>query len=232
MWSNFHFNYHPQELHHQVIFEDKFLLVVDKPSGLLTVPGNVSNDSLITRLKKKYAYVNPINRLDISTSGLVLCGKSKEICSSLSNQFMTRTTKKIYKAVLDGIIQKDFGFLNYPLARDYSYAQITNAPMQKVDYENGKKSCTYFKVVDRDFSLNRTHVFLYALTGRTHQLRVHTSKFGYPIVGDRLYGDKIVDECLNLHSYFMEIKHPYFNKTFTFVSEPNFKFSKMMGKNI
>ncbi|MGN1393170.1 MAG: pseudouridine synthase family protein [Succinivibrionaceae bacterium] len=187
-------------------------MVVNKKNGILTVPGKIYKDSVTTRLKSIYSYINPIHRLDSSTSGILLFAKNPSVLNEISQQFSNKTIVKYYVANVDGIIQKNFGFLNYPMIRDFTKIQITSAPIQKVCYEFGKKSLTYFYVINRDFSKNTTTVLLRPYTGRTHQLRLHLSCFGHPIVNDKLYSHYNGDNYLELHSCLLQFYYPSLQK--------------------
>jgi tRNA pseudouridine32 synthase/23S rRNA pseudouridine746 synthase len=189
----------------EIVFEDDDLLVINKPSEFLSVPGIHIQDSIYTRVKQQYPTISGpiiIHRLDMSTSGLLVVAKNKTAHKELQRQFINRTVKKRYVALLDGIVSEDKGTINLPLRVD-----LDDRPRQLVCSDHGKHAETNWKVIERID--NKTRVYLYPITGRTHQLRMHTShKLGLniPIVGDDLYGKKA--NRLHLHAEFIEFSHP------------------------
>lgn len=189
----------------EILFEDEHLLVLNKPAGILSVPGKSDAPSVYSFIHEKYPHATGpliVHRLDMPTSGLLLIAKTKAIHKELQAQFHLRTIKKCYKAVLTGIIAEDSGRIELPLATDYY-----NRPMQMVDFENGKPALTEWQVVER--RSNETLIAFYPHTGRTHQLRVHAAhQLGLkcPIKGDELYGTKA--DRLYLHAETLEFTHP------------------------
>lgn len=189
----------------ETVYEDEHLLVVNKPHGLLSVPGKNITDSVATRMKEKYPDATGplvVHRLDMATSGLLLIAKSLEVHHHLQAQFMQRTIKKRYVALLDGMPEKKEGVIDLPLRVD-----LDNRPSQMVCYEHGKRAITKFKVIEEIAGKTRVHLFPY--TGRTHQLRVHMAHSlgaNTPIVGDAIYGQKA--NRLHLHAEFLEFVHP------------------------
>ncbi|MBQ5617244.1 MAG: RluA family pseudouridine synthase [Bacteroidaceae bacterium] len=192
----------------EVVYEDESLLVVNKPSGVLSVPGIVGGTSVQQWLREKYSdnTLLVVHRLDMATSGLLVVAKSMPVYKMMQQQFAERKVEKHYMALLDGVPQCDKGRIELPLATDYM-----NRPRQKVDYENGKHAVTDYSVLDvviyngKECALVRFE----PLTGRTHQLRMHAaSKEGLdcPIVGDALYGR--VDKRLMLHAEYLKFRHP------------------------
>lgn len=200
---------HPQFVKAElnIIFEDDYLMVINKPSEVLSVPGVNISDSIYTRVKENYPeFTGPlvVHRLDQSTTGLLLIAKTKEIYKILQRQFINRTVKKQYVAILEGVLSDDEGSINLPLRVD-----LDNRPRQLVCYEHGKTAYTNWKVVER--LNNRTRIHFFPVTGRTHQLRVHAAHplgLNVPIVGDDLYGNSA--ERLYLHAETLEFKHPVF----------------------
>jgi tRNA pseudouridine32 synthase/23S rRNA pseudouridine746 synthase len=196
-----------------IIFEDDYLMVINKPSEVLSVPGVNISDSIYTRVKENYPeFTGPlvVHRLDQSTTGLLLIAKTKEIYKILQRQFINRTVKKQYVAILEGVLSDDEGSINLPLRVD-----LDNRPRQLVCYEHGKTAYTNWKVVER--LNNRTRIHFFPVTGRTHQLRVHAahpSGLNLPIVGDDLYGNSA--ERLYLHAETLEFKHPVFMEQMSF----------------
>lgn len=188
-----------------LIYEDEHLAVVNKPAEFLSVPGKEINDSVFARVKKWYPNATGpliVHRLDMSTSGLLLIAKTTEIYVALQAQFIKRTIKKRYVALLDGNIEGNEGVIDLPLRLD-----IDNRPHQVVCYEHGKPAQTIWKVIAR--KNNQTLVHFFPITGRTHQLRVHAAHplgLNTPIVGDDLYGTKANRLCL--HAAEITFFHP------------------------
>ncbi|MFA7616320.1 MAG: pseudouridine synthase [Weeksellaceae bacterium] len=188
----------------KIIFEDDFIVVVNKPENLLSVPGIEIQDSVYSRLQEKMKDCEPliVHRLDMSTSGLMVVAKTKEAHKNLQQQFLKQTVTKRYTALLDGIPKNEEGEINLPLKPD-----ILDRPRQKVDFEKGKKSKTIYKVFEK--RENRALIHYWPVTGRTHQLRVHSAHskgLNCPILGDELYGTP--GKILCLHAGFLEFNHP------------------------
>ena len=190
----------------ETVYEDDFLLVVNKPAGMLSVPGKTGQASVLTLLQERYPdATGPIlvHRLDMATSGLLLAAKDKDTHALLQKQFEGRTVKKRYIALLEGIPQAEpKGFIRLPLRPDFD-----NRPLQMVCYEYGKPAVTRYEIMDTEN--NYTRMAFYPETGRTHQLRVHAAHpegLNCPIVGDPLYGQPA--ERLYLHAERLEFRHP------------------------
>ncbi len=189
----------------EIVYEDEWLIIVNKPAGMLSVPGKNSGDSVYDRLRKMYPDITGpiiVHRLDMDTSGLLLAAKTPEIHKALQEQFEKRTIKKRYTAVLSGTIQAEEGTIDLPLCPD-----LSNRPQQIVDHKHGKPAITHYKVTGR--KNGKTRISFYPQTGRTHQLRVHSAHsngLGIPILGDPLYG--IPAERLHLHAAELEFTHP------------------------
>jgi len=188
----------------KIIYEDESLVVVNKPAELLSVPGIEIQDSVYTRLQEVLNPVEPliIHRLDMSTSGLLVVAKTKKAHKNIQHQFLKRTVKKCYSALLSGKIEGKEGEISLPLRGDPD-----DRPRQLVCFEHGKKAVTQWEVVEKNE--NTTKVHFWPLTGRTHQLRMHAAhKLGLnaPIVGDDLYG--IAADRLYLHASYLEFVHP------------------------
>lgn len=201
------------------IYEDEHLVVVNKPNEFLSVPGVNLTDSVQSRMMEKYPNATGpmiVHRLDMSTSGLMLVAKTKEVHKTLQSLFIKRSMKKTYVAILDGIIDGEEGFIDLPLRLD-----IDDRPRQMVCYEHGKTSRTKWKVLERKDGKTKVHFF--PITGRTHQLRVHAAHkdgLNTPIVGDDLYGRK--DERLFLHAECLEFLHPISGEKLIVQTESNF----------
>ncbi|UKJ08100.1 RluA family pseudouridine synthase [Solitalea lacus] len=193
-----------------IVYEDEELAVINKPAEFLSVPGKNVKDSVYERVRTLYPEASGpliVHRLDMSTSGLMLIAKSEETYKYLQSQFINRTVKKRYVALLEGVVQHEEGVITLPLRVD-----LDNRPHQLVCYEYGKPATTKWNVVERTDKYTRIH--FYPITGRTHQLRVHSAhKLGLnsPIVGDDLYGSK--GDRLHLHAEMIEFKHPVSKKT-------------------
>jgi tRNA pseudouridine32 synthase/23S rRNA pseudouridine746 synthase len=187
------------------IYEDDFLLVVNKPAEFLSVPGKTIIDSVQTRIHHKYpSATGPllVHRLDMSTSGIILIAKKKDIHESLQKQFLKRTVEKRYVALLQGYVKSTQGEIQLPLRVD-----LEDRPRQLVCYEHGKHALTKYEVLER--TKGHTRVYFYPHTGRTHQLRVHAahaSGLNAPIIGDDLYGQK--SDRLYLHAEYLSFWHP------------------------
>lgn len=193
-----------------VVYEDEYIAVVDKPSGMLSVPGATDRPSVAAVMGQL-----PVHRLDMDTSGLLMLAKTVQAQRIFRAMFERRHIQKRYMALLDGIVPQDTGEISLPLSPDYS-----DRPRQKVDYDNGRPAVTRYEVIER--RSGRTLVALYPLTGRTHQLRVHCSHcdgLDAPIVGDRLYGTSAPRLCL--HAERLKFRHPIFDRQITILSEYN-----------
>jgi tRNA pseudouridine32 synthase/23S rRNA pseudouridine746 synthase len=197
----------------EIIYEDDVLIVVNKPAEFLSVPGKDIKDSVYTRIKEKYpAATGPliVHRLDMSTSGILLLTKTKEANKVLQHQFINRTIKKRYVALLDGSLAENSGKINLPLRVD-----LDDRPKQLVDFTHGKPAETNWKTIYKENGKTRVH--FYPITGRTHQLRMHAAHkdgLNTPIVGDDLYGTK--ENRLHLHAEFIEFLHPTTAKKMSF----------------
>ena len=232
----------------EIVFEDEWLLVVNKPAGMLSVPGKAEDrDSVYHRLKKKYPEATGpmiVHRLDMATSGLLLVAKTKEVHQDLQAQFANRSIKKRYVAVLDGIVLSErTGRIELPLCLN-----PLDRPRQMVSSEHGKEAITEYQIIseseritsesentfnesnridesERNINESRkyTRIVFYPLTGRTHQLRVHAAHpegLGCPILGDELYGKKA--DRLYLHAEYIEFRHPIYGDILCIQKEADF----------
>tara|TARA_Y100000389_G_scaffold69084_1_gene65691 strand:- start:425 stop:1078 length:654 start_codon:yes stop_codon:yes gene_type:complete len=208
------FVYEPPKTPLDILYIDDDVLVVNKPSGLLTVPGKElkHHDSLELRVKIEYPNSFLVHRLDMDTSGVIIFALSKSTQRSLNLQFEKRIVKKLYEARVFGNIKEDNGFIDLPLIVDWP-----NRPLQKIDAKEGKSALTHWQVLDREGDVTR--VALMPETGRTHQLRVHMMSLGHTILGDRFYGNvaeiNLANE-LQLHAKDLMIIHPKNGKKITF----------------
>ena len=201
------------------VYEDDFILVINKPTEFLSVPGKTIEDSVYLRIKQSYPNATGpllVHRLDMSTSGLMLIALSRAAHKDLQRQFIKRTVKKRYVAMLNGLIKKDEGIIELPLRVD-----LDDRPRQLVCYEYGKPAKTQWKVIQRNKQQTKIHFF--PITGRTHQLRVHAAHvkgLNTPIVGDDLYGNSA--DRLHLHAEYLEFNHPNTQERMHFQLEPEF----------
>ena len=192
-----------------IIYEDKWLIAVNKPSGLLSVPGRYveNQDSVLSRLRNLLSDswdLTAVHRLDWETSGILLLARHKETSSQLRQQFEKKQVHKVYEAVLSGTVNVDTGMIDLPL-----WGDPENRPYQQVNWECGKPSVTRFQVMAREG--NHTRIEFWPLTGRTHQLRVHAADvrgLGIPILGDGLYGCRAAANRLHLHARELSFEHP------------------------
>ena len=192
-----------------IIYEDKWLIAVNKPSGLLSVPGRYveNQDSVLSRLRNLLPDswdLTAVHRLHWETSGILLLARDKETSIKLRQQFEKKQVHKVYEAVLSGTVNVDTGTINLPL-----WGDPENRPYQQVNWECGKPSITRFQVMVREG--NHTRIEFWPLTGRTHQLRVHAGDvrgLGIPILGDRLYGCRAAANRLHLHARELSFEHP------------------------
>ena len=202
-----------------IIYEDEVMLVINKPAGLLSVPGKNIEDSVYTRIKNTYPNATGpliVHRLDMATSGLLLIALTKDSHKNLQKQFTKRTIKKRYCALLDGTLKEDEGIIDLPLRVD-----LDDRPRQLVCYEYGKAAKTKWQVVERKDGT--TKVYFYPITGRTHQLRVHAAHslgLNTPIIGDDLYGDNA--NRLHLHAETIEFIHPVSKEPLSFKVDAEF----------
>ncbi|ADV43603.1 RluA family pseudouridine synthase [Bacteroides helcogenes] len=189
----------------ETVYEDKWLVVVSKPAGMLTVPGKEETVSVYSLMRERYPEADGpliVHRLDMATSGLLVIAKTKQVHQHLQAQFKNRSVKKRYIALLKDTVTRDWGTIELPLCLN-----PLDRPRQMVHPEHGKPALTNFEVLERKG--NHTRIAFYPRTGRTHQLRVHTAHplgLHCPIIGDELYGEKA--ERLYLHAEVLEFIHP------------------------
>lgn len=201
---------------------DDALLVLNKPSGLLSVPGRgvERQDCLTLRVQTEYPQALNVHRLDMETSGLMVMALSRSVHRQLSRMFQEREVHKHYVAVVDGRVEQSTGEIDLPLITDWP-----NRPRQKVDHENGKPSRTRFSVMYHDIREKTTRLDLAPETGRTHQLRIHLQTLGHAILGDKLYAGKAVQkkaDRLLLHATSLGFMHPVSGECLCFASEVPF----------
>ena len=210
----------------EIVYCDETIIVVNKESGVLSVPGRVVSDCVEARVKRLFpdTIKQPaVHRLDMDTSGLIVMALNKGAHRNLSIQFMQRLVHKQYIALLEGVIKENSGTMELPFRLD-----VDNRPYQMYDPEQGKIGITHWERVRvEEFQKKRlaTRILFSPVTGRTHQLRIHSAHekgLGHPIIGDRLYGKEESGQRMLLHACKISFIHPETQKTLTFTSESEF----------
>jgi tRNA pseudouridine32 synthase/23S rRNA pseudouridine746 synthase len=201
----------------ELIWRDDHLLVVNKPAGLLAVPGRGEDkqDCLSARLQTQFPDALVVHRLDMATSGLMVFARGSVKQRRLSKLFRDREVEKRYVAVVAGRLAAEAGEVDLPIAADWP-----NRPLRKIDDELGKPSLTRYRILELDVATS--HVELEPFTGRTHQLRIHMAAIGHPILGDALYGDASSAPRLLLHASSLSFAHPTSGEPLNFASAPPF----------
>ena len=198
------FAYDPPDTPLDILYEDSAILVLNKPAGLLTVPGKLENrqDCLITRLQAARWDALTVHRLDCDTSGGIIFARTKQVQGFLGQEFEQRRAQKTYIARLQGALEPDAGTVDLPLGSDWDYR-----PRQKVT-PDGRPAVTDWQVIDRNAT--ETRVRLTPHTGRSHQLRVHMLALGHPILGDQIYAPDTTRDHprLMLHAETLALHHP------------------------
>lgn len=200
-----------------ILYQDDWIIVVNKPAGLLSVPGrhHHTQDSVLRRLQLEQT-IWAVHRLDQDTSGLMVFARDRETYRQLSAQFQQRQVHKIYEAVLSGTISETQGVIDLPL-----WSDPNDRPYQKVDWQQGKPSRTHFQTLAT--TSNTTRIEFVPVTGRTHQLRVHAAiGLGAPILGDRLYGNFADVDRLHLHARQLQFTHPHLGRLVSWQTETPF----------
>lgn len=197
-----------------IIYADEYLIVANKPSGLLSVPGRGEDkqECLLSHLLNDYPDAKIVHRLDMDTSGLMVVARSAEVHRHLSRQFQERQTQKSYHAVCAGKPCVSSGYINLPMRCDWE-----RRPLQMIDFRQGKGALTLWKVLNQ--YADSFLVELTPITGRSHQLRLHMKSLGHPILGDNLYADYHSLQQSNrlmLHAKTLSFLHPISNKTLHF----------------
>jgi tRNA pseudouridine32 synthase/23S rRNA pseudouridine746 synthase len=211
----------PRDFGLDLVYCDDALLMVNKPAGLLSVPGRGTDkaDNLATRVQNEFPDALSVHRLDMDTSGLLVFARGADMHRRLSQLFRERGVKKYYIAMVAGRVESDMGGVDLPLSSDWP-----NRPRQKINFTRGKNSLTHYRVLAHDAIKNISRVELEPVTGRTHQLRVHMAVIGHPIVGDTLYGGEAGPpaERLLLHASMLSLIHPYSAEPLTLVCKAPF----------
>ncbi|MFA0412702.1 pseudouridine synthase [Vibrio renipiscarius] len=203
----------------QVVYQDDAIVVVNKPSGLLSVPGKTIKDSAYTRVQAMFTDVEGpfvLHRLDMATSGLLVFALTRRANKSLQKQFITRGVEKRYIALVEGVVKETQGEINLPMRGDPD-----DRPRQLVCFEHGKPATTYWQLIK--IEAGRSKLYMHPKTGRTHQLRVHCAHhmgLNMAMVGDGLYGEK--DARLHLHAEQLAFDHPYDHRRLVFNAECDF----------
>ena len=205
----------------KILVQDSDFLIINKPSGLLSVPGRhpQNRDSVIARLQDAYPAAAIVHRLDFDTSGILVIPLNKAALSHISKQFQVRTVSKHYTAVVAGLIKDDQGRIDLPIVADPD-----NRPKYKICQETGKPSVTEFEVLSRDLAANTSRVWLHPITGRSHQLRLHLQAIGHPILGCVFYGGEYAQKAprLLLHATDISFIHPRTGEPVHFECSPEF----------
>ena len=208
-----------------VLHEDETLLVLDKPSGLLSVPGRGEDkqDCLSARAQARFPNALIVHRLDMATSGLMILARGLDMQRALNQAFSSRQVKKTYTAVVDGLLactDDEWQTIDLPIIVDWP-----NRPLRIIDHELGKPSQTRWRAVSQDHAAKTTRLELEPITGRSHQLRVHMLAIGHPILGDGLYACPPIQakaQRLQLHACALELMHPLSGEVLRFFSKPPF----------
>jgi len=211
----------PGDIGLDIVCQDESLLVVNKPAGLLAVPGRGADkaDCLITRVQEQFPDALVVHRLDMHTSGLMVLARGAEMQRSLSQMFRERQVTKRYVAVVLGELENPEGEIDLPMSSDWP-----NRPKQKISHDAGKPSLTRYRLLNFDANMNISHVELEPVTGRTHQLRVHMAAIGHSVLGDSLYGGETRNRAdrLLLHAQMLGFLHPLSAAPLTLRCEPPF----------
>lgn len=219
----------PIRLSIRILYEDEWLAVIDKPSGLLSAPGKINADSVLKQAKELFHSATMpmiVHRLDMATSGLMIIAKDEATYKAIQSQFIHRQIKKTYIALLDGDVNVPEGIIDLPMCLDPH-----ERPLQMVDYEYGKDAVTKYKVL----SINNGYTLIefHPVTGRTHQLRVHSAHpdgLNAPIVGDTLYGKSKSASRLMLHAHKITFRHPESGESITVLSPLPFDINSIFLK--
>ena len=208
-----------------VVYADEHMLVLDKPAGLLSVPGRGDDkqDCLSARVQRRYADALIVHRLDMATSGLMVFARGLAVQRILNDAFAQRAVTKRYIAVVDGHLAQPhdtWGVIDLPIIVDWP-----NRPRRIVDQQSGKPSVTRWRAISHGPDLDSTRVELEPVTGRSHQLRVHLAAVGHAILGDALYGSahiEVAADRLLLHACSLALRHPVTGQTMNFASTAHF----------
>lgn len=211
----------PQEPWLHILYQDEHIMVVNKPSGLLSVPGRLAEykDSVMTRIQRDFPAAECVHRLDMATSGVIVVAMTKAAERELKRQFREREPQKTYVARVFGHPAQEKGLVDLPLICDWP-----NRPKQKVCFETGKAAQTEYEVLEYAAD-NSARVRLKPITGRSHQLRVHMLALGHPILGDNFYAHdeaRAMAPRLQLHAEKLTLTHPQYKTPVTFRQPADF----------
>jgi len=192
----------------EILFQDEHLLLINKPTGLLSLSGKhpLNRDSVHFRLVQDFPTATMLHRLDFGTSGIMVVALNKQINALITKQFQARSIDKSYTALLHGHLASDKGVIEFPITKDKP-----NFPLQKICFETGKAALTNYQVVERRTKPVATKVIFTPVTGRTHQLRIHSQQIGHPILGCDLYASDeafFMSSRLMLHATTLAFDHP------------------------
>ncbi len=196
----------------EILYQDPYLLVVNKPEFLLTVPGRApeNKDCVITRLQQGFPNAVIVHRLDLDTSGLLIVPVERQAMSHIARQFQERTIEKEYEALVWGKVANRHGSIDLPIKADWE-----NRPKQCIHFEHGKPALTHYERLDYDHDKDRSRVALKPVTGRSHQLRIHCRELGHPILGCDMYAHEEALKAsprLLLHARYISFIHPISEK--------------------
>ena len=199
-----------------IIYADDAIVTVDKPYGLLSVPGRdpANRDCVPSRLHSEFGTLLIVHRLDLDTSGVMIFARTPEAHRHLNRQFEKRETEKFYEALVWGLPAQDEGSIDLPICVDWP-----NRPRKIIDYVNGKNALTHYRVLQRDAERNISRLELQPITGRSHQLRVHLAEIGHPILGCPFYAHEQAKNAfhrLTLHARQLQLTHPLSGERMTF----------------
>lgn len=200
-----------------ILYSDDDIVVINKPSGLLSVPGRYEPDSAVSRLQQQFGTILVIHRLDMDTSGILVFARHKPALANVQRQFERQTTRKVYEALVHGQLPGTRGCINLPIIVDWP-----NRPLQKISHSEGRYALTRWQRIT--YEHDNTRVALFPKTGRSHQLRIHMQQAGHPIIGDTLYGPETdrQQQRLCLHARELDFCHPVSGDALAFVCPPPF----------
>ncbi|WP_300375797.1 RluA family pseudouridine synthase [Henriciella sp.] len=209
--------YTPPDTPPAIQYADDWIVVADKPAGLLSVPGRGPDkqDCAISRLAPRFGALHAVHRLDMDTSGLIVFARDQQTGMALSQAFRSRTVTKTYDAIVEGHPEAESGEIALPIGRDWN-----ERPLRRIDLETGKPALTHWALIQ--LVPGRAWLRLTPVTGRTHQLRLHLAAIGHPIAGDRLYGNETAGNRLCLHANALRFLHPVTHAEIAVSSLPAF----------